>query len=75
MPVGKASTMAQDRRAEQRPPVFGVPRQRVLQADERRGADERPGAALSPPSSTMTRASTERGMASDSGEMLPFENA
>ena len=34
-----------------------------------------PNSALSPPNSTMTMASTERGIASDSGEMLPFENA
>ena len=34
-----------------------------------------PNSALRPPSSTMTSASTERGIASDSGEMLPLENA
>src|SRR5262249_19267460 len=34
-----------------------------------------PNSALMPPSSTMTSASTERGMASVSGEMLPLENA
>ena len=34
-----------------------------------------PASALSPPSSTITSASTERGIASVSGEMLPLENA
>ena len=34
-----------------------------------------PNSALRPPSSTITSASTERGIASVSGEMLPFENA
>src|SRR5262249_40901279 len=34
-----------------------------------------PNSAFKPPSSTMTSASTERGIASVSGEMLPLENA
>ena len=63
MPCGKSSTSSQDRRAEHRAPVFGVARQRVLQPGQHgRAGDRSRTSVCSPPSSTITSASTERGI-------------
>ena len=75
MPIGKAMTMSRIA-APSTACQYSVTRASVSASQVNAAAPSSgPASALRPPSSTMTSASTERGIASVSGEMLPFENA
>src|SRR5439155_14461409 len=75
MPMGNTSTsinIATPRSARQ----YSVARERKSCNPTNAAAPRSgPASALSPPRSTMTSASSERGIARDSGEMLPLEKA
>src|SRR5205814_5913538 len=75
MPIGKTITIARIA-APSTACQYSVTRDSVSESHVNATAPiNGPAIALRPPSNTITSPSTERGMASVSGEMLPLENA